>query len=231
MQQLAYEDAIAWYELALADLDAADETDDAERGDLLTRLARAANRAGDGSLWRASSRRATTLTRASGDPHLQARVALDLLGTLGPGFDGSVTDALTEAIDALRLAPPSRHGDLLLAELLCRLSGYVLIEPTRSANLADEALAIARRAADPRVLALALVHSTAGYGLDEAELDRRLRLAADLARTVDDADLILSVTSAQATAALMWAHRDEFDGALAHYKEVAAPTAHRSIWR
>ena len=101
----------------------------------------------------------------------------------------------------------------------------MLFEPTRSARLADEALAIARRVGDPRVLALALVQSTAGYELDEAELDRRLRLAADLARTVDDPDLILSVTSAQATAALMWAHRDEFDGALAHYKEVAARTS------
>ena len=79
--------------------------------------------------------------------------------------------------------------------------------------------------ADPRVLALALVQSTAGYELDEPELDRRLRLAADLAHTVDDPDLILSVTSAQMTAALMWARRDEFDGALARYTEVATRTS------
>ena len=89
---------------------------------------------------------------------------------------------MAEAAATLRVSPLSRARRTLLAEVLARLSGYLCnSDPDRSADLADEALRMARLSGDQRALSLALMCSTHPRPVKRDERLARLREAADLA--------------------------------------------------
>ena len=85
----------------------------------------------------------------------------------------------------------------------------------------DEALGIARRAEDQRVLAVALLNSTLTYTLDQHEGRDRLRQAAQLAEASGDPEVVLAANTGLMIGALLWADRAEFDRGLAEYERVA----------
>jgi tetratricopeptide (TPR) repeat protein len=223
IDRLAYEDAIRFFEMALAALDDTGEINDGPRADILTVVGRAANRAGDPERWAESCRAAAGAARRAGDPERLARAAISLLGSLGPGvLDDRVVALLGEAADGLRAAPVTPARAALRAEVLARSSGYLInAQPERAARLADEALTVASVAGDPRSHALALVYSSQTHTLRREEHLSRLRRAEVLAEEAGDNEVALAVHSNLMVGALTWADRDEFDRHLAAYARVA----------
>ncbi len=223
LQTWAYEDAIRHYESALVALELAHAPNVPTRIDVLISLGRAADRAGDRDRCISACNQAATAAREARDPLRLARAAIDLLGTLGPGrIDHAVDSLLTEAAAELRARASTTEDLAALAELLARHSGYLVSHDTGSSSrLADEALAAARRAADDRALALALIYSTQGYALERRVLAARLAEAQRLTARIGDGELKLNVHSAVMSAALMWGDRDEYDRHLADYGEIA----------
>ena len=219
MDRLAYEEAVSCYEMALGALVRSKGASDGARADVLIALGQAANRAGDPERWRGSCLEAASLARRAGDADRLAHAALSLLGTLAQGpTDESVVGLMEEAIDALRASPASSARQALLAELLARLGGYLTnTQPDRSSALAAEALDTARRAGEPRSLALALIYSTQAHTLEHEAHNARLQEAALLAEEAQDLDLALAATSNLMASALMWVDRDGFDQGLAHF--------------
>ncbi|GAA1862718.1 hypothetical protein GCM10009836_48790 [Pseudonocardia ailaonensis] len=153
----AHDDAVRTLETALDRLGAEDLPGAPDRGVLLCRLGDALLAAGDPARSRAVFRAAAVHARRAGRPELLATAALGATGGAA-GFEVDLVDpdgcVLLE--EALATLPPEREG--LRAEVSARLSVALAFtdgEPRRAA-LAGEAVAIARRLGDPRVLASAL---------------------------------------------------------------------------
>jgi tetratricopeptide (TPR) repeat protein len=222
-ERLAYEEAIRSYEMALRASPGAGGASDLDRVDVLIALGRAADRAGNRTLCQASCLEAASLARGADDAERLAGAAISLHGSLGPHSDAAVLTVMEEAIDALRARPDSPAQQGLLAELLAGLSGYLSnVRQERSAALAGEALDSARRSADPRGLALALMSSAQTYALPHDELTARLRETVALADATGDRQIVLAARSNLMAGALMWGDRDGFDRRLAEYAQVAA---------
>ena len=221
----AYEDAVRHYESALIALELAHSSNDRSRIDVLIALGRAADRAGDRERCRSASIEAAHVARALSDPIRLGMAAIGLLGTLGPGSpDITVETLLSEAAADLRTrAAPEFQA--ALAEVLARHSSYLVGRDTaRSSRLADEALGVARRVADDRVLALALISSTQSHALERAVLEDRLQEAELLTARTSEAELTLNIHSTLMAGALTWGDRDRFDRHLAAYAEIATRT-------
>ncbi|HVL92057.1 MAG TPA: BTAD domain-containing putative transcriptional regulator [Acidimicrobiales bacterium] len=161
--QLAYEEVARHCEQALAIVaqagdDGADRDD--LRFDLLLRLGRARKSGGDQEGGRAALQQAAILARASADPARLARVATSFSGGNWWGWwsgvgvvDHAAVALLEEALAALP------HDDSpARALVLGRLAGelYFTDEIHRRRELADEAVAVARRLARDDALAKAL---------------------------------------------------------------------------
>ena len=221
---LAYDEAVASYRTALDALELAGAHNADERADLLMLLAGAANKAGDDDAWRVAALEAADIARRLGDPERLARAAFILLGTLGSAMevDEEVVAAVRDAADLARVDDRAPAQKALIAELLARLGAYLATDrPEQSAAMLDEALGIARRADNQRVLAIALLNSTLTYTLDQHEGRARLRQAAQLAEAIGDPDVVLAANTGLMIGALLWADRAEFDRSLAEYARVA----------
>lgn len=153
MTQLAHDEAAAYYEQALELLDIGDsQPQSTRRLELLISLGEAKRRAGDPSS-RETLLEASVLARRHGavDGMVQAVLA-NSRGTFSAigMVDGERVEALEAAISALGDDDPARR-----ARLLATLAVELLwaADPTRCRRLSDEALNLARRHADPRVVA------------------------------------------------------------------------------
>ena len=173
-----YEDAGHWYGRALQAL----KPGDAREGDLLLAAGEARLAAGDLPGARAAYERAASLARAGGDPDRLARAALGLGAGLG-GFEVKLLDPLQldlleEALEALG-PEPSPMRAWVLARLSVALS--LLADESRRRSLSEEAVAVARAAADPRALGYALAaHCDATSGPEDC--DDRVTASAEVAR-------------------------------------------------
>jgi hypothetical protein len=154
MERTAYEDATAWLEAALAVLPA--DGDEPDRGELLCDLGDAALAAGDTARSRSAYAAAASHARRHRLPALLAAAAL---GTTGgqAGFEVDLADPdrvalLEEARDAV---PP---GSTAWGALSARLSIALAFSgvESRRLQLAEDAVATARAADDPRALVDAL---------------------------------------------------------------------------
>lgn len=168
-EQLAYEEAAAWYGRALGPLWTGQG--DPHRGDLLIRQGEAHLAAGDVAAARAAYQEAAVVARRLGDPELLARAALGLGAGFG-GFEVRLLDpAQVELLEeALRGLDP--EPSVLRAWVLARLSVALSFmgAEARRLSLSDAAVAMARRLGEPAVLGYALAgHCDAIAGPDHCE--------------------------------------------------------------
>ena len=149
----AYEEAASHYERALQALDLKEPPDDARRCELLLALGEAQMSAGDTPAGRETFQRAAEIANKLGAPELLARAALGF----GSGFvvvemgrvDDFLVALLEQALNALGgedSAPRAR----VLARLASEL--YFTNAAERRVSLSQEAVAVARRVGEPKVL-------------------------------------------------------------------------------
>ncbi|MDQ3486073.1 MAG: protein kinase [Actinomycetota bacterium] len=195
---LAYEEAARLFALALQDLELAATPEPGRRSELLMAMGRAHKRASQVDQARGAFRDAAAIARAAGDAELLGRAAL---GFARPGINaGFVDDELrTMLVEAIEAIGDAMTG--LRSRLLSRLSMELYFAKDRSvlAALADEAVAVARAAADDNALAAALVvqakcgalyRPTAGSTVAVVELSCvRAEEATELARRAGDREL------------------------------------------
>jgi DNA-binding SARP family transcriptional activator len=164
---LAYEEAVGHFERALEALELSKSPDDATRCELLLGLGASRAKASDFDHSRRAFQAAAEVARTAGLGEHLARAALGLgrgwieQGTADPAIIGLLREALAalpEPCTALRAR--------LLGRLAMEL--HFTNEPERCQATAREAVALARRLADPPTLAFALnAHHWAQRGQDE----------------------------------------------------------------
>jgi DNA-binding SARP family transcriptional activator len=222
--RLAFEEAVELLRGALAARERDQPVDDGERARLLLALTDAVWRAGRWDEVQPTARRAADAARAAAAPTLLARAALahaggtfERYGT----FDEASADLLDAALDAL----PAGDSALRSA-LLARLSAVLYASPDseiRGADLADEAIALARRLGDGRALATALAAALFAHwrpgeaGLRLAHADELLGLLDESADPVALAECHLW----RGSALLELCRRDEAEAAFAAHAELA----------
>ncbi len=180
LASLAYEQAAAHYEAALAVLESHDDATEQLRCDLLLALGDAQRRASD-ARYRDVMASAAALARRRRDP---TRLGLAALGSARPGgyftsslgADPALIQLYTEASAALE-----GRDSLLHARLLGQLAVELIFTPdhTRRSTIARDALAMARRLDDPAALGSALAAHVFAIN-DPATLAERLSLIAEL---------------------------------------------------
>ena len=158
-EQLAFEDAVFHHGMALR-LAIRSGWGEPAQARLFLALAEAQSRAGDVALARASFTGITRLARRMRDPELLARAALGYRGAVGTAFrfappDKDYVGLLEEALFMLGSSEDSATRVGLLARLGMEL--YFTPDPDRRRTLSDQAVAMARRLAEPHVLAETLV--------------------------------------------------------------------------
>ncbi len=183
LAELAPDEAVRWFTQALELLGGAPEG--AIQRQLLVLLGDAQRQAGD-PRYRDTLLRAARLAADAGDTDRQARAVLATwrgLSSLGQRDDELVA-ALQAATEALPRDDPRRAE--MLAELAAELAFSAPLEKRRA--LADEALALARAAGDPRIICEALIQR--GFAIWVVHtVDERienLREARELADRVGD---------------------------------------------
>ena len=202
MDMYAYEEAAAQYQRALHALRFAGP-DDAGRCELLLRLAAAQARAGDYQQARGSCLQAAEIARRLGAPEQLARAALGFGERQVEGglVNRELVALLQEALDGL-----GPQDAPLRARLLARLSAEFAFsdEAKRMESLSLEALAMARRLADPAALRAAVdARWMAVWGPDG--LEERTALAAEilwLAQETGDRELELDGHAHRAASSL-----------------------------
>ena len=158
MDRTAYEDAQAWLEASLAVLpaDGGQDGDKPERGELLCDLGDAALAAGDTAGSRSAYAAAARHARRHGLPAVLAAAVLGMTGGQA-GFEVDLSDPDRVALleEALGVVSP---GSAAWGALSARLSIALAFTgaESRRRQLAEDAVATARAADDPRALADAL---------------------------------------------------------------------------
>ncbi|WP_437335384.1 ATP-binding protein [Sorangium sp. So ce394] len=202
MARLAFADAAALYERALAAEALASPVDPARQGELLVAHVEALARAEQRASAEAACERAVALARARGDGALLARAALALGAESRAGAaDREVARLLAEARSLL---PP---GDSpLAARVSARLASarQPELDPRGPMDLARSAIAMARRFDDPG-LSLSVIHAALGALMDFAPPGERAGLNAEA--------LELAVSFGDGPRALLAAQRLAFDRA------------------
>ena len=184
LAQLAHDEAVSWYHRALDLIDGAGSHDDAARLDVLVALGEAQQRASDPA-HRDTLLEAARTAQRLGRTDVLVRAALAntraVIFSAALEVDADRVATLETALDAIGdTDSPER------AELLANL-GLELVwaaDPARRNQCSDEATAIARRAADPGLLARVLLPRF--YTIwSPATLPERLAITAELLDLAD----------------------------------------------
>lgn len=218
MRALAYEDAARHFRRAVRVL-AANEVGPSERRcDLLLLLGDARMRAADPAAARASYQEAAMLAERIGAARQAAHAALAVGIDYTFGVSDDVELQLLET--ALRLEP----GEALRARLLARTARALLFtyDLDRRTRLSAEAVALARRCADPATLAAVLVdrHVAVWGAADAAD---RLDLADEiiqLAHRCDDRALVVQGHALRIANLLELADITAYHVAVANYERL-----------
>jgi len=182
--QLAHEQAASHLERAAqlqamrAAADAADpgrdpRPDAAERGELLLRLARAQQTFAHRKVVKATRREIARLSEIAQRPDLIARAALSLSEPfIGIGTDPEEVEILERVVAVL-----PDEDSALRARAMAKLSSALLfrVDETRRAQLAEQAVAMARRLDHPATLGRALIEQANGTWAF-ADPERRLEM-------------------------------------------------------
>jgi class 3 adenylate cyclase/tetratricopeptide (TPR) repeat protein len=217
--QAAFEEAERTYKMALQASELAPAPDPATRADLLLALALASDGAGDATTREEACVEAARLARDLGDVTLLARAAIEYAGTYWYSteeFDARRFELYREAEDALRDGDSSRELDLLLAQVLTAHAAMAALrDPPEYRRTMTEAVALAREADDPKVLARALLVSGYSRSVVRAEHDGLLREVVEQAERSGDISLSYSARGRLLTSAMFGQRRDEVDDHLA----------------
>lgn len=227
LRALAPDEAVRWYAQAVELLGPSGE--DRARCDLLVRLGRAQRGTGE-MQYRRTLLDAAQLARAIGDVQLLARAAL----ASSRGFIGSIDDEYSERVEVLEtaLAACDRDDSVVRARLLGTLAAELRGRGTdRCRELSDEALVIARRLGEPRLL-VATMNLWFFANWLPSTLEERLALSEEaiaLAEEVGD-ELLLHWTANWRVHALM--EVGDAEGAstsLDQMSAIAEETGHPSV--
>ena len=183
-EQLAHEDAALHFERGLEVLELSPDPDRAHALALLLELGPAQRRAGRFNPSRETLERAAEVARELGDSESLARAALGVSAlTAAGGIDEAILALLREALAAIP------EGDSALrVELVAGIATEVLwLDPEEAADLAGEAVEIARRLDDPATLAAALARQTVSIGGQPDSARRSLENAEELIEVADRA--------------------------------------------
>jgi class 3 adenylate cyclase len=157
MAQLAHDEAVAWYQRALDLLDASSSGDAATRLDVLVGLGEAQQRASDPA-HRETLLEAARSAQQLGRTEMLVRSALantrELVFNRALEVDAERMATLEAALEAIGDADSPERADLL-AHLGLELVWAA--DPARRVQYSDEAIAVARRAGDPALLARVLL--------------------------------------------------------------------------
>jgi class 3 adenylate cyclase/tetratricopeptide (TPR) repeat protein len=182
MEQLAYEEAVDFYERALALFDRAVPVGEraVERCDLAALLAAAAIRAADPRVHELSNA-AIAAADASGDP-FRVGHALLVTSRRGASVSGAVDRERVDRLEAALEDLPTAD-DPLRARLLAVLASELTYtgEVGRVIEIGDQALAMARRVGDRATRVFVLVERLAAIRMPE-QLDAQLSDVVELAR-------------------------------------------------
>ena len=183
VSQLAYEEAMRLYEMALTQV-----SDDATRGDLLLALGDARARAGNTAASKAAFRAAAELAEARGSPQQLARAALGYGSRLS--WDVSRDDTYLAPLLERALDTLGDQDSALRVRLLARLAGGPLrdasVSPARKEALSEEALGLARGTGDAATIAYALAGYIAAHHSPE-HAHEQVRLAGELIQAATEA--------------------------------------------
>jgi eukaryotic-like serine/threonine-protein kinase len=182
LAQLAYEEAVAVLERALAILELG-PADPRQRCALLLELARAEERAGERARARDRCLRAADLAEELGDRELVARAALGL----GEQYTIAYVDPVLVALLQEALAALPESDGALRARVMARLAAALqpADDPEDAMDLARDAVAMARRLADPPTL-LATLRAACSALADFADPTERLALDRELVALADE---------------------------------------------
>ena len=180
LRLLAFEEAVNWYERAVALMDASAAGDEARCRQLIA-LGNAYRRAGDFSKFSATFQRAMALARVLGDAELLARAAVGLGRAVSE--TGIVNRSLVSWLEEALAQLPERDDPLRVA-VLARLSVALYFDPqeeSRRERVSQQAVAMARRLGDQPTLAIALM--TRNFALwAPGYVEERLAVATELVR-------------------------------------------------
>lgn len=182
---LAFEQAASEYARALRALSRITPPDDGRRCELLLKLGAAQRAAGERDAARASFESAAAIARTLGDGDYFARAALayEPEGTAMIGaIDPKAVALLREALTLL----PEQDGELR-ARVLALLSRALFWSPPpdQREHYSNEAMAMARRLANPSSLTYALSARHDSLGLER--LEERVGISIEIIRTTRDA--------------------------------------------
>ena len=186
MTLLAYEEAVQYYETALAALALQETVDEAQRCEILLALGEARMKAGDFPQAMETFQRSAAIARQLRSPEGLARAALGFEeASQRPGlFGGPAVHLLEEALEAL-----GREDSVLRVRVLGGLARALSFAgvPERAEVVGQHAIDLARRLGDPAVLAFTLkAHQDSLWGRPErineiiASADEMLTLAEDI---------------------------------------------------
>ncbi len=186
-RQMAFEEAAALYRRAIRVLALAERAEDGQHCELLLRLGQVEWDAGEWTRSKATIRQAIELSARVGTHEQLARAALAYSGRAVENTTGQVDHEQIAVLERAFAALP-REDSALRALTLGRLAAALAFSPRRAEceALATEALAMARRVGDKRILALVLVANVWARwnpdGGDErlASLDEAIQLAREL---------------------------------------------------
>ena len=182
---LAWEEAAALFERALAALDLAERPDQRERCELLLAVGEARMAASDVPAARAAYQQAGELARRIGWPEAVARAGLGL----GLEFTAGIVDQVEVALLEDALAALGGADSPLRARTLARLAKALLFTPQAERRLAlsEEAVELARRLGDAATLAAVLYdRHLAIWGSEKAEVaGERLAAATEVVRLAE----------------------------------------------
>jgi tetratricopeptide (TPR) repeat protein len=173
LRQLAFEEAVRAYQDALRAGDAAGDTAERNRIELLLELGHAQTRAGDVTGGKQTCAAAAKLARTLGDGTLLARAALEHGTALIYGnVDSELIALLQEALEAL---PPS--DGVLRARVMARLAAALQPgeDPQGPIQIARDAIAMARRLGDREAL-LDTMRNGGSAMVDLGDLEERIIL-------------------------------------------------------
>jgi len=183
--QLAYEESVRLYRMALRALELQETVEEPTRLELLLLLGDAGMRAGDAQSGREAFLAAADAARRVDAPELLARAALGYGGRFvwaRAADDRNVVPLLQDALRRL-----GEQASPLRARLMARLSGALRDEAAREprATLSAQAVDIARRLGDPATLAYALDgRYSAIWGPDTTE--ERLAIADEIVTLAEE---------------------------------------------
>jgi class 3 adenylate cyclase/tetratricopeptide (TPR) repeat protein len=197
MARLAYEEAAADYERALASLDPESQADREARAELLVELGRAVWIGGERARAREHLAEAILLARDANRPDLLAEAAIISGGVRAWTEAGLVDDDFVALLEEVSRALPP--GDTRLrAMALVRLASELYFQPgsvERRVALTAEAVAMARRLDDPSTLAYVLGASIWGLFGPDTVGDRETTAREMLALAEDSGDRTLEASA------------------------------------